>query len=53
VTEYLAERVSVCEMRMLPYCLGITPEQHKINKSIKQEANVIIVLELMKRRSLQ
>jgi len=43
-------RVSVCEMRMLRYCLGITLEEHKTNESIMQEAKVMNVLELMKRR---
>jgi len=53
VTEYLAERVSECEMRMLCYCLGTTLEEHKTNKSIRQEAKVRNVLELMRRRRLQ
>jgi len=50
VTDYLAERVSVCEMRMLRYCLGATLEEQKTNTSIRQEAKVINVLELMRRR---
>jgi len=39
-------------MRMLRYCLGITLE-HKTNESIRQEANVMNVLELMNRIRLQ
>jgi len=53
VIDYLAERVSVCEMRMLRYCLGVTLEEHKTKASIRQEAKVINVLELMGRRRLQ
>jgi len=37
VTDNLAERVSVCEMRMLYYCLKVTLEKHKTNESIRQE----------------
>jgi len=53
VTDYLAERVSVCEMRMLRYCLGVTLEEHKTNESIRQETKVINVLELKRKRRLQ
>ena len=53
LTDYLAERFSVCEMRMLRYCLGISLEEHKTNESIRQEANVMSVLDLMRRRRLQ
>jgi len=31
------------------YCLGITLEEHKTNKSIRQEVKIMNVLELMKR----
>jgi len=53
VTDYLAERVSVCKMRMLRYCLGVTLEEHKTNESIRQEAKLMNVLELIRRRRLQ
>ena len=53
LTDYLAERFSVCEMRMLRYCLKISLEKHKTNESIRQEANVMSVLDLMRRRRLQ
>ena len=49
LTDYLAERFSVCEMRMLRYCL----EEHKTKESIRQEANVMSALDLMRRRRLQ
>jgi len=35
VTDYIAERVSVCEMRMLRYCLQVTLEEHKANASMR------------------
>jgi len=38
------------EIRMLRYCLGITLEEHKTNENIRQEAKVMNVLELMRRR---
>jgi len=53
MTDYLAERVSVSEMRMLRYCLGITFEEHKTNGSIRQEAKEMNVLEPTRRRRLQ
>jgi hypothetical protein len=53
LTDYVAERFSVCEMRMLRYCLGISLEKHKTNESIRQEANVMSVFDLRRRRRLQ
>jgi len=53
VTDYLSERVSVCQMRMLHCCLGITIEEHKTNKNIRQEAKIMNILKLMRRRRLQ
>jgi len=53
VTDYLAERVSVCEMKMLHCCLRITIEEHKTNKNIRQEAKIMNMLELMRRKRLQ
>lgn len=53
LTDYLAERFSVCEMRMLRYCLGISLEEHRTNESIREEANVMNILDMMKRRRLQ
>jgi len=50
VTDYLAERFSVCKMKMLYYCLGITFEEHRVNESVRQEEKVMNVLELMRRR---
>ena len=38
---------------MLRYCLRISLEEHKTNESIRQEANVMSVLDLMRRRRLQ
>jgi len=34
---------------MLGYCLGYSFEKHKTNESLRQEANVTNVLELMRR----
>ena len=48
LTDYLAERFSVCEMRMLRYCLGISLEEHRTNESIREEANVMNILDMMK-----
>ena len=39
--DYLAERFSVCEMRILRYCLGISLEENRTNKSIREESNVM------------
>jgi len=47
VTDYLVKRESVCKIRMLHYCLWVTLEEHKTNKSIRQEAKVMNVFELM------
>jgi len=49
VTDSLAERVSLCEIRMLCYCLEITLEEHKTNQSIRQETKVMNVLEPIRR----
>ncbi|XP_046863244.1 uncharacterized protein LOC124456989 [Xenia sp. Carnegie-2017] len=49
VTDYLAEKISVCEMRMIRYCLGVSLEEHRTNESIREEANVMSILKLMRR----
>ncbi|XP_046848167.1 uncharacterized protein LOC124441744 [Xenia sp. Carnegie-2017] len=53
VTDYLAEKISVCEMRMIRYCLGVSLEEHRTNESIREEANVMSILKLMRRKRLQ
>jgi len=55
VTDYLAERVSLCEMRMIyaTYCLGGTVEEHKIKGSIRRKAKIMNVLEMMRKRRIQ
>ena len=53
VTDYLEDKISVCEMRMLRYCLGISLEEHRTNESIREEANVMAIADLMKRRRLE
>jgi len=55
LTDCLAERVGIFEMRILRYCPGVSLEEHKTNESIsiRQEAKVMDVLKLMRRRRLQ
>ena len=53
ITEHLANKISVCEMRMLRYCLGVSLEEHRTNESIREEANVTSIADLMKRRRLE
>ena len=50
LTDYLAERFGVCEMRMLRYCLKISLEEVKTNESIRQEANGMIELDWTRKR---
>jgi len=37
LTNSLSERFSVCEMRMLPYHLGINFEEHKTRSKVRKE----------------
>ena len=41
------------KMRMLRYCLGISLEKNRTNKGIREEANVMNILDMMKRQRLQ
>ena len=50
LTDYLAERFGVCEMRMFWYWLKISLEELKTNESTRQEANGMIALDWKRRR---
>jgi hypothetical protein len=53
LTGRLSAKLSVCEMRMLRYCMGISLEEHKKNEEIRKEANVIPIEELMRQKRLE
>ena len=42
-----------CEMRMVRYCLGISLEEHRRNEDILQEAKVVPIKDLMRRKRMQ
>ena len=49
----LAEKLNSCEMRMLCYCLRISLLEHQRNEEIRRKANVMPILELMRKRRLE
>ena len=53
ITGYQADKISVCEMRMLRYCLGISLEEHRRNEEILEEAGVMPIKDLMRKKRMQ
>ena len=53
LTEWLAEKVNSCEMRMLHYCLQISLLEHQKNEEIRQKVNIMPILNLMRKRLLE
>ena len=53
LTERLAKKVNSCEMRMLSYSLQISLLEHQSNEEIWRKANVMSILDLMRKRILE
>ena len=53
LTERLAEKVNSCKMRMLRYFLQISLLEHQRNEEIRRKANVMPILNLIRKRRLE
>ena len=53
ITGHLSDKMASCEMRMVRYCLGISLEEHRRNEDILQEAKVVPIKDLMRRKRMQ
>ena len=53
LTERLTEKVNSCEMRMLRYCIQISLLEHQRNGEITRKANVMPILDHMRKRRLE
>ena len=53
LTEQLVEKVNLCEIRMLCYCLQISLLEHQRNEEIIRKANVMQISDLMRKRRLE
>ena len=53
ITGHLSDKMASCEIRMVRYCLGISLEEHRRNEDILQEAKVVPIKDLMRRKRMQ
>ena len=48
-----ADKFSSCEMRMLRYCMGVSLEEHRRNEDITEEAKIMPIKDVMRKKRLQ